>query len=54
MYTLSTIITKMHKHMFWMLFVAFLLYCFNCLLETDCWENSTDSEGIDFEIQTDQ
>jgi hypothetical protein len=30
------------------------LYGSSCLSETDCWENSIDSEGLDFVLQGDQ
>jgi hypothetical protein len=29
-------------------------YLFNCLSETDCWQNSIDPEGLDFVLQSDQ
>jgi hypothetical protein len=35
-------------------YVLYLLYWFSCLSETGCWQNITDSEGLDFVLQTDQ
>jgi hypothetical protein len=41
------------KYMNILLNIAFLLlYWFNCLSETDCWQNSIDSKGLDFILKT--
>lgn len=34
--------------------VSFLLYWFDYLLEINCWQNSVNSDGFVFELQTDQ
>jgi hypothetical protein len=49
---LSTIIIKIHEYN--ILNFSFYLCRFNCLSETDCRENSRDSEELDLVLQTDK